>query len=305
MASLLASEPSKSDALGREIAQELFTIFRREREEGIQPVLKEDVAEVLRRRFFKPDSIRDREAFRPHVVAALKGIAERDEETAKERKPAEERFLASFPFHPDLTEVFYTKWTQLEGFQRTRGVLRTFALALRDAVGMGPEPAGRPERLPDRAGPASTISAAARELTGIAGQRGIRGEAAGLELGILEGELGKAVRNPGRDLRPGSPRGRAGGARHLLPLPAARPAGVTPRPDAAARPRPGPTRFSCEKALLKWAESVAGSWTRRVRPPRPSRGRTARRPVPKSWRLGSKPNLNQMHHDARSRVLPS
>jgi len=29
--------------------------------------------------------------------------------------------------------VLYGKWTGLEGFQRTRGVLRTFALALRDA----------------------------------------------------------------------------------------------------------------------------------------------------------------------------
>ena len=49
-------------------------------------MLKEDVAEVLRRRFFVPESIRDREAFRPHVVAALKGIADHDEPTAKEGK---------------------------------------------------------------------------------------------------------------------------------------------------------------------------------------------------------------------------
>src|SRR5437660_2064850 len=123
----------KSDTLGKEITQELYAIFRREKEEGVQPVLKEDVAEVLRRRFFTPDSIRDREAFRPHVVAALKGITDLDEQTRREGKAAENRFLASYPFHPDLTEIFYTKWTQLEGFQRTRGVLRTFALALRDA----------------------------------------------------------------------------------------------------------------------------------------------------------------------------
>jgi predicted AAA+ superfamily ATPase len=134
VASLLASEPSKSDTLGKEVAKELFTIFRREREEGVQPVLKEDVAEVLRRRFFTPESIRDREAFRPHVIAALKGIADHDEATAKDGKAAEERFLKSYPFHPDLTDVLYTKWTNLEGCQRTRGVLRTFALALRDAA---------------------------------------------------------------------------------------------------------------------------------------------------------------------------
>ena len=88
VASLLASEPSKNDSFGKEVAQELFTIFRASGKRG-QPVLKEDVAEVLRRRFFRPGSIRDREAFRPHVVAAVNGIVNRDEETAKNRKKAE------------------------------------------------------------------------------------------------------------------------------------------------------------------------------------------------------------------------
>jgi predicted AAA+ superfamily ATPase len=133
VASLLATDPRKSDTLGKEITQELYAIFRREREEGVQPVLKEDVAEVLRRRFFTAESIRDREAFRPHVVAALKGIIDLDKQTRKDGKGAEERFLKNYPFHPDLTDIFYSKWTNLEGFQRTRGVLRTFALALREA----------------------------------------------------------------------------------------------------------------------------------------------------------------------------
>ena len=132
--SLLATDPKKSDKLGKEITQELYAIFRREREEGVQPVVKEDVAEVLRRRFFTPDSIKDREAFRPHVVSVLKGIMNLDDKMKKEAKVAEERFLKSYPFHPDLTEIFYSKWTNLEGFQRTRGVVRTFALALREAI---------------------------------------------------------------------------------------------------------------------------------------------------------------------------
>jgi len=87
----------------------------------------------LRRRFFVADSIRNREGFRSHVVAALKGISDLDDQTSKDGKAAEERFVASYPFHPELIEVFYSKWTKLEGFQRTRGVLRTFALALREA----------------------------------------------------------------------------------------------------------------------------------------------------------------------------
>src|SRR5439155_19837595 len=89
VASLLATDPHKSVTLGKELTQELYAIFRREREERVQPVLKEDVAEVLRRRFFTPDSIRDREAFRPRVVAALKGIIDLDAQTRRDSKAAE------------------------------------------------------------------------------------------------------------------------------------------------------------------------------------------------------------------------
>src|SRR5438876_9107925 len=113
VASLLATDPMKSDVLGKELTQELYAIFRREKEESVQPVLKEDVAEVLRRRFFTPESIRDHATFRPRVIEALQGIYELDEQTNKDRKTAEERLLQSYPFHPDLTEIFYTKWTNL------------------------------------------------------------------------------------------------------------------------------------------------------------------------------------------------
>ncbi|MBW1811930.1 MAG: ATP-binding protein, partial [Deltaproteobacteria bacterium] len=133
VASLLASDPLKTDAFGRRLQGELYDIFQRQREEAVEPVVKEDVAEVLRRRFFTPKSIKDRDAFRPHVQAALKGLFDLDEQTRGQGADAETRFLRSFPFHPDLTEVFYAKWTQLNRFQRTRGVLRTFALALREA----------------------------------------------------------------------------------------------------------------------------------------------------------------------------
>jgi predicted AAA+ superfamily ATPase len=115
------------------LTRDLSAIFRREKEESVQPVLKEDVAEVLRRRFFEAESIRNRHAFLKHVAPIVQGIAELDEQTKKDMKGAENRFLDSYPFHPDLTEVLYAKWTQLESFQRTRGILRTFALALRDA----------------------------------------------------------------------------------------------------------------------------------------------------------------------------
>src|SRR5204863_2105053 len=71
VASLLATDPKKGgDELGRQLLGDFYDVFRREKEEGVEPVVKEDVAEVLRRRFFTPKSLENREGFRQHVIAA-------------------------------------------------------------------------------------------------------------------------------------------------------------------------------------------------------------------------------------------
>jgi hypothetical protein len=297
VASLLATDPMKSDTLGKEITQELYAIFRREKEESVQPVLKEDVAEVLRRRFFTPESIRDHSAFRPRVIEALQGIFELDEQTNKDRKGAEERFLQSYPFHPDLTEIFYTKWTNLESFQRTRGILRTFALALRDAESWDTCPLvatnvflGAPGKI--------ALSESARELTNVAETEEYEGKKQEWS-GILEGELTKA-----RDIQAelaglrfreieqavfatflhSQPIGKDAHTRELLVL-----LGHT-RPD----------KIELEKALHRWTET---SWfldENSLQDLEPGSG--GAKQLPKSWRLGSKPNLHQMHHDACTRV---
>ena len=57
------------------------------------------IAEVLRRRFFKPESIVDVNSFRPHVLEALKGVQALDDTVKKEGARAETRYLQSFPFH--------------------------------------------------------------------------------------------------------------------------------------------------------------------------------------------------------------
>ncbi len=299
VASLLATDPRKSDELGKEIVQELYAIFRREQEEGVQPVEKQDVAEVLRRRFFTPESIRDRERFRPHVVSALEGIQALDEWTQKNRRAVEDQYLASYPFHPELTEALYSKWTQLEGFQRTRGVLRTFALALRDAEKWDTSPLVAANVLlnaPDAAG----LSEAARELTSVTRYEEYEGKQQDWA-GILEGELDKAREITqefpalkGREVEQAvmatflhsQPIGQRALTRELLVL-----LGAT-RPD----------RIELEKALLRWTEvswfldesAMAGA----------GNGAAGVRDLPKSWRLGTKPNLKQMHSQALSRVSP-
>jgi hypothetical protein len=86
VASLLASDPKKSDPFGKELIAQIFEIFNRQREEGVQPVQKEDVAEVLRRRFFETTSIIDTQAFRPHVTTAVANIADLEDSVRKDRK---------------------------------------------------------------------------------------------------------------------------------------------------------------------------------------------------------------------------
>lgn len=294
VASLLASDIQMNDELGKQLTHAITTIFRRETEASVEPVAKEDVAEVLRRRFFTPAALADRDAFRPQVLAALRGIRSLDDETRRSGPAAEERFLASYPFHPDLTEVFYSKWTQLEGFQRTRGVLRTFALALRDAEPWDTAPLVGPAVFLSR--PEQTgLSEAARELAGIAATEEYEGKRQ--EWGsILTGELAKAqdiqtegAGLHGRELEAAvmatflhsQPIGQKAQTRELLLL-----LGATQ-----------PDRIELEKGLARWAEN---SWfLDDAALGAPAEGGSR---LPHYWRLGSRPNLRQMHHDARTRL---
>lgn len=299
VASLLATETKKSDTLGREILQEISAIFNREREEGIQPVTKDDVAEVLRRRMFKPESIKDSSAYRAHVVAAVKNIGILDEQTAKAGKIAEDRYFASYPFHPDLTDVLYSKWTNLPNFQRTRGILRTFALALRDAAKWDASPLIGPNVFLSNQ-PTNPISEGLQELISVATNADPEGKKPDWA-GIMTGELQKAnaiqQEIPGlacRELEQAvistflhsQPIGQRALTAEIVAL-----IGAT-RPD----------KIVLEKALIKWTElswfldeAAIGEAEKRA---------DGSSQLPKVWRLGPEPNLRQMHHEACRRVQP-
>ena len=292
VASLLATDPRKSDTLGRQIQAELYDIFQRQREEAVEPVVKEDVAELLRRRFFTPESLKDREAFRQHVVAALKGIAAVDEQTAKQGAEAEDRFRRSFPFHPDLTEVLYSKWTQLAQFQRTRGVLRTFALALREAESWDTNPLVGPAvflAAPGKEG----LSEALRELVTVADTEEWEGRRQ-VWTGILDNEFAQAKRiqaeSVGLKAREvegavvatflhSQPIGQSARTRDLVGL-----LGAT-RPD----------KIELEKGLARWAQT--SYWLDDLYTG------VEEGQLPGTWRLGNRPNLTQMHAVAAKNIL--
>ena len=297
VASLLASDPRKHDEFGNELLRDVSDVFGRQMEEDASPVSKEDVAEVLRRRFFKPESIRDPGEFRPLVTSIVGSIASLDEQTAKERAAAEERFLASYPFHPDLTEVFYTRWTQLEGFQRTRGILRTFAIGLRDAEKWDTSPLVGPNILladQDR----EPLSEAASELASFASVDVATGKHQEWRP-ILEGELSKAraIQTEATGLShremeqavisvflSSQPIGHRALSRELTVLIGAA----------------NPDKIELEKALRRWTEL---SWfLDEAEFDTGIEGSDGQ--LPRAWRMGNRPNLRQMHHDACSNRVP-
>ena len=299
VASLLASDPRKHDDFGNELLRDVSEVFGRQMEEDASPVSKEDVAEVLRRRFFKPESIRDPGVFRPHVTSVVGNIAAINERTQKERSAEEDRYLGSYPFHPDLTEVFYTRWTQLDGFQRTRGILRTFAIALRDAEGWDASPLIGPNVLlngPEQNG----LAEAAGELANYASVDTETGRHQEWRP-ILEGELAKA-----REIQ-----AETTGLRHREMEQAVIAVFLSSQPIGQKALTPelfvliggaSPDRIELEKALYRWTEL---SWfLDESEVATGSANRDGARELPRAWRLGNRPNLRQMHHDACNNRVP-
>ena len=291
VASLLASELNRMDTLGLEITNALKEIFAREQEEPVEPVMKEDVAEVLRRRFFTTESIKDKEALRPYALTAFKGIVAHDEATKKQGAEGERRYVESYPFHPELTEVFYSNWVQLDQFQRTRGVLRLFAMALRDSAGTDSCPLVGANVFLKKLGE-DGLSDSMRDLVEIADAQSAEGQKVAWS-GILNRELAFA-RNIQRDF-PGLANREieqavlttffhsqpVGQKAHLRELKLA----VAPT---------NPDRIELEKALLRWAQDsywLDDKFTA-------TEGAT----LPEDWRLGNKPNLTQIHREKKAQI---
>lgn len=91
------------------------------------PVATEEAFEIVRRRLFEP--IRD-EKSRDAVCRAFADMyvaegASMPGETQESRYY--ERLREAYPIHPEFFDRLYEDWTTIEGFQRTRGVLRLMA----------------------------------------------------------------------------------------------------------------------------------------------------------------------------------
>ena len=124
--SIPESDTEVSDELGREVLHQIEKYFGRV-EFVWTPITPVEGYEIVRRRLFRP--CRDEQA-RKEVCKAFFGMyVERENDFPYESRQSNDRkkLLACYPIHPKLFDYFYGKWTSLEGFQKTRGVLRLMA----------------------------------------------------------------------------------------------------------------------------------------------------------------------------------
>lgn len=114
-----------------------------------KPVAAEEAFEIVRRRLF--DAIRDekgREAVCRAFADAYKDAGTKVPAEAQEGRYFD-RLMQAYPIHPEVFDRLYEDWTTIEGFQRTRGVLKLMAKVIhRLWVDNSPEPMILPGSLP-------------------------------------------------------------------------------------------------------------------------------------------------------------
>ena len=126
LASLPESDSQAGGPRGVAVLKALEAVFNR-----VQALWKtvapEEAFEIVRRRLF--EQIRDPKArdqvCRAFADAYLAEGAKLPQETQEARYF--DRMMQSYPIHPEVFSQLYEEWTTIDGFQRTRGVLKLMA----------------------------------------------------------------------------------------------------------------------------------------------------------------------------------
>ncbi len=127
---VLASLPESDVEAGSDAASPHCEPWRRH-SVGVQalwkPVATEEAFEIVRRRLFEP--VRDTKArdavCRAFADAYVAEGAKLPAETQEARYY--DRLVQAYPIHPEVFDRLYEDWTTIDGFQRTRGVLKLMA----------------------------------------------------------------------------------------------------------------------------------------------------------------------------------
>lgn len=92
-----------------------------------KPVATEEAFEIVRRRLFEPvrDANTRESVCRAFTDAYVSEGSKLPAETQEGRYY--DRLLQAYPIHPEIFDRLYEDWTTIDGFQRTRGVLKLMA----------------------------------------------------------------------------------------------------------------------------------------------------------------------------------
>lgn len=280
VAALIASKVEAFDQTGVQCLTILEDIFGRIAE-SVEPVAREDVTEILRRRLF--ETVPGEAERRPAVDAVMAAMQQLPLRDSQRDQDAYDRLIDSYPFHPDLIEVLYQKWTQMGRLQQTRGALRLLASALREAEKRDPSLLVGPAAfLPwaEEGDGDGQLSAALNELVKVCEERARWAP-------ILSGELGKA-----REVQGDLPTlaQREVEAAVIATFLHSQPAGQRAQPSEllALLAHPGVDASALEEGLRKWRER---SWFLVDNPD--------------VWQLGTTANLTHMHVQAMAQLTES
>ena len=130
-ASLVITLPSSTmehfDASAELLFQQLQKVTGR-MERIYTPVQDEEIYSVIRRRLFKDINIKEAEK----TVNEFVEYAEKEHmlPEGQDKTEYKKKFCKSYPFQPEVIDVYYHQWGSYSGFQRTRGVLRLLSLVI-------------------------------------------------------------------------------------------------------------------------------------------------------------------------------
>lgn len=97
-----------------------------------QPVAEDEIYEVIRRRLFEDigDKAYIEKVANEYISLYEQHWTELPNNAAKNEY--KQKIMQSYPFHPELVDIFKIKWASNSDFQRTRGVLRLLAAIVSD-----------------------------------------------------------------------------------------------------------------------------------------------------------------------------
>ncbi|HEX7097504.1 MAG TPA: DUF499 domain-containing protein, partial [Acidimicrobiales bacterium] len=127
----IGSEAEVGGVAGQETARRLGNVIGRT-ETSWRPASAEESFEIVRRRLFQPldpSQVKHRDATARAFGEFYRTQAAEFPSEVRESDYVE-KIKAAYPIHPELFARLYEDWSTLEGFQRTRGVLRLMAAVI-------------------------------------------------------------------------------------------------------------------------------------------------------------------------------